>query len=701
MTDTGIARARILVLMAIGAIIGVAAGGIFDEYQWPLLVAPLAPGVVMIVLVERGAMVRSVATALAVLVSVGVALWGTDGSVDDLVDAFTAGPQRLLSTEWPSPVRADLVGTIAALTATATALAAELARRKRWHLAPLIPLVVVAVIVVGLSAPLGVRWGLVMAMGAAAIVFASLRDDEGLRHRLRLLRGERRLAPLLAVAVATTAIVSLPIAMQVRADPRRNDAAQQTAPLLDPIEATNALRSLEPSIVLHEVDASWSGTAPRLWRTAALENYDGVRWTPDLTLRPIGRTLGPAQDPVIDYDISFLDDDISLVPFPGSPVSVDAGVETDPERTVVRLVERPDVGDVIAASATAVPTPDDAAVVGLAVRPVQDEVSGLSELARELGGEGTILEQLRRIESTMRDDWQLDSDVQGGGLQQALIERFLRDTNRGNSEQFASGFALLAGSLGVDARVATGFLIEPTTAATFGLESADATVWPEVRLDDGRWLPFGPVPLQEVSGGEPPPPEPQVQSPAAPQPPIAPPPEPATDAGDTETDEQQTTESALSTALTWALRGVVVVGLAALPVLLAVATILGVKFRRRRRRLRAANAAARIRGAWATATDALVDAGLSIGPSSTDTEIAGAGEAMVTGARRPLRRLASLSTSATFGVPAQPELLADDATTCLVTVEAAMAEERSWSQRARWRLSLRSLRPSTRSPVAD
>src|SRR6056297_1198212 len=487
MTDTGIARARILVLMAIGAIIGVAAGGIFDEYQWPLLVAPLAPGVVMIVLVERGAMVRSVATALAVLVSVGVALWGTDGSVDDLVDAFTAGPQRLLSTEWPSPVRADLVGTIAALTATATALAAELARRKRWHLAPLIPLVVVAVIVVGLSAPLGVRWGLVMAMGAAAIVFASLRDDEGLRHRLRLLRGERRLAPLLAVAVATTAIVSLPIAMQVRADPRRNDAAQQTAPLLDPIEATNALRSLEPSIVLHEVDASWSGTAPRLWRTAALENYDGVRWTPDLTLRPIGRTLGPAQDPVIDYDISFLDDDISLVPFPGSPVSVDAGVETDPERTVVR--------------------------------PVQDEVSGLSELARELGGEGTILEQLRRIESTMRDDWQLDSDVQGGGLQQALIERFLRDTNRGNSEQFASGFALLAGSLGVDARVATGFLIEPTTAATFGLESADATVWPEVRLDDGRWLPFGPVPLQEVSGGEPPPPEPQVQSPAAPQPP--------------------------------------------------------------------------------------------------------------------------------------------------------------------------------------
>jgi hypothetical protein len=699
MTAPGMARARIFVLMVMGVVIGIGAGGIFDEFQWPLMTAPLAPALVLIVVVDRSVWLRLPAAAAAVIASVAVALVATDGSIGQLVDSFTDGPQRLLSTEWPSPVRGDLVGTVTALIATCVVASAELARRKRWHLAPLTPLLLVAVIVVGLSAPLGVRWGLLVAVGATSVVFATLRADDELRRRLRLLRGERRLVPLLLVAAATTAVVSIPIGLEARADPRRNDTAQQTAPVLDPIQATTALRSLDPPIVLHEIEMLSAGAAPTLWRTAALDTYDGVRWTPDLTLRPIGKTLGPSVDPVVSFEVSFLDDDTSLVPFPGSPVSVDAVVETDPERTVVRLFERPTVGDVVGASATTAPTADDAAIAGLAARVIDDGVSGLSELAQQLGGDGTILQQLGRIESTMRNDWELDSEVQGGGLQQALIERFLRETRRGNSEQFASGFALLARSLGADARVATGFRTEAPSSATFGLGSGDATVWPEVRLTDGRWFPFEPVPLEEVSGGEPPPPEPQVQTPAAPQPPIPPPPEPSNDANDTEATEQTATSSALSTAITWVVRGVTVVGVALLPILLAVGAILGTKYRRRRRRLSAASAGERIRGAWATATDALVDAGLSIADSSTDAEIAGAGEPLVATARRPLHRLASLATTATFGEPAHPELLADDAASCLVSVETTMAENRSRWQRVRWRLSLRSLRAATRSPV--
>ena len=700
MTAPATARARIFVLMVMGVFIGAGAGGVFDEYQWPLMSAPLVPAVLMIVLVDRSVWLRSSAAASAVIVSVAVSLFATDGSIGDFVDSFTAGPQRLLSTEWPSPVRGDLVGTITALLATAVVVSAELARRKRWHLAPLAPMLVVAVIVVGLSAPLGVRWALLVAVGATSVVFAAFRDDDDeLRHRLRLLRGERRLAPLLLVAAATTALVSVPIAMADRADPRRNDTARQTAPLLDPIEATNALRALDPPIVLHEIDTLEAGEAPTLWRTAALENFDGIRWSPDLTLRPIGKTLGPTVDPVITFDVSFLDDDTSLVPFPGSPVSVDAAVETDPERTVVRLIDRPTVGDVVEASATGSPTSDDAAVAGLAVRAIDDGVSGLTELAQQLGDDGTILEQLRQIESMMRNDWELDSEVQGGGLQQALIERFLRETRRGNTEQFASGFALLARSLGVDARVATGFRTDPASSATFGLESGDATVWPEVRLNDGRWLPFEPVPLEEVSGGEPPPPEPQAQTPAAPQPPIPPPPEPSNEAVDTDLADEVGTTTALSTAIAWVIRGVVVVGVALLPILLAVGAILGAKYRRRRRRLSAVTSSERIRGAWATATDALVDAGLSISESSTDAEIAGAGEPLVPTARRSLHQLASLATAATFGDPEHPDLLADESAACLVTVETTMAKDRSRWRRLRWRLSLRSLRAATRSPV--
>ena len=79
-----------------------------------------------------------------------------------------------------------------------------------------------------------------------------------------------------------------------------------------------------------------------------LQEYDGRRWTPLVTLRPIGNTLGPVTGPTVTADITFLDDDLSLVPFAGNPVSVDAAVETDRERTVVRLVERPDPGDSVA-----------------------------------------------------------------------------------------------------------------------------------------------------------------------------------------------------------------------------------------------------------------------------------------------------------------------------------------------------------------
>ena len=58
-----------------------------------------------------------------------------------------------------------------------------------------------------------------------------------------------------------------------------------------------------------------------------------------------------------------------------------------------------------------------------------------------------------------------------------------------------------------------------------------------------------------------------------------------------------------------------------------------------------------------------------------------------------------MASAATYGAPAQPELLADDATRCLDAVETSMAAERTRWQRLRWRLSLRSLRPATRSPV--
>jgi hypothetical protein len=705
--DPRLGRARIIVVSIGFVVVGAAAGGIFDQDEWTLVVAPLPAAAVAVTLLGRPALARAGGAAAAVLLAVVVAAAAAGGSIGDVTRAFTSGPQGLLSTDWPSPDRPELLGSVAAALATMCAISAEIASRRRFHLLGLLPLWLTYVAVVALSAPLGVTWTWLIGLTAVSVAFALLRNDGTLSDRIVLLRGERRLVGLLACATSLVVLIALPVSLDARADPRRNDPAQQTAPLLDPIEATVALRELDPPADLHVATSTDDGPLPLRWRTAALTSYDGRRWSPSLTLRPIGSTLGPAVEPTIEAEVSFLDDNLTLVPLPGPPVEVDAAIETDADRTVVRLADRPAPGDVVGVVANAPATASDAVEVGVAPRLVDEGSSGLTQLAEGLAGEGNALERLGRLEATMREDFVLDSEVQGGGLEQALIDRFLRDTRRGTAEQFATSFVLLARSLGIEARVATGFVAGDGEATVtppgqpLVLSSADAAVWPEVQLNDGSWIAYDPVPPDEADDGAPPPPEPQVQTPAAPQPPIAPPPE--SDSENTDDDEaaDTTSDGALSTVLTWVLRGAVALTVIMLPVLVAAGLIIGAKYRRRRRRLRAHDPADRIRGAWASATDALVDAGLAIERSNTDAEIAAGGTPFAPDASAELRRLATMSSSATFGTPRHPDLLADESASCLGSIEQAVVAMRTRWQRLRWRLSLRSLRRATRSPVTE
>src|SRR6056297_2917540 len=442
-TSVGLGRLRIAILLIAVAIVGATAGGVFDDVEWTLVTSPLLPVAVAMGLSTRRPSIRAAGAVVSTLGAVVAAVALERGSPADVIDAFTSGLQGLLSTEWPSPVRPDLVGTVVAAIAIAGAIGAELAHRRRFHLVPLLPVLAVYVGVVALGAPLGPQWAPLTGLAVVFTAFAALRHDGPVAERLTLLRGERRLVPLVLIAAVTAGSISIPLELSPRADPRRPEVAERTAPLLDPVEATIALRTIDPAIDLHVVTSDTGAALPGRWRTAALEDYDGQRWSPDLTLRPLGRTLGPAVGPTVSADIGFLDDDLTLVPFPGRPVSIDTAVETDADRTVVRLTERPEVGQRVSVTSNVAAGPSDAAAVGIAAREIDDEVSGLTELARTLAGTGSPLEQLRQLESTMRSDFALDSDVQGGGLQRALIDRFLRDTRRGTTEQFATGFVLL------------------------------------------------------------------------------------------------------------------------------------------------------------------------------------------------------------------------------------------------------------------
>lgn len=730
---------RVVVVTSMALVIAVIAGGIFDRVLPALGVPPLALGAVTLATRGWRRSWRAAAIVLATAASAVTVALLADGGPRDVVRAVVHGPRRLLTTEWPSPVEASIVAAIGILIALATAAAAVLADVPRWRFAPLVPLAVAAVVVIALGAPEPPPWWTIALLGLGVLAIGAFPAGESLAARSTTLLGDRTtvvtLAGIAAVAIAlstgvATSIVSTgtsPGATTERADPRRVEPAEATSSVLDPIEATVALRRATPPIELFEITdrSALAGRAlPARWRLAAFDQYDGQRWVPQVTLRPIGERLGtapplePGDLPPITYQVVYRSDDVDLVPFPGRPLSVDAPVETDLRRVAVRLADPPGPGTTVTATSMAPPPVDTAeALEGrlFGRRPVDEIAQTFAERARELAGEGDLLQQLRSIESTMRTEWILDSDAAGGGQQLALLERFVRDTRRGTREQFVTTFVLFARALGVDARVATGFVIPPESLTSpLVIESVHAAAWPEVRLrgDDESdetsnatadvaadgWLAFDPVPVRRDTIDEEEPTPPDAQSPAAAQPPIEPPAEEPDD-DEERTTEATTDEGGWGTVVTWLVRVGVGASIGLLPVLLAIGAILGAKWWRRRQRLRHPDPARRVRGAWANVADALVDAGLAIGPAWTDDRIARRGAPLAPSVPHELRRLAAMATAMTFGVSVDARQLVDDATATSKSIDAALRAERTRWQRIRWRLSLRSLRRRSRSPV--
>ena len=260
-----------------------------------------------------------------------------------------------------------------------------------------------------------------------------------------------------------------------------------------------------------------------------------------------------------------------------------------------------------------------------------------------------------------------------------------------------TGFVLLARSLGADARIAAGFVVPPGAEPAV-VRTDHAGVWPEVRLTNGDWLALDPVPTSEAIDADEPPPPPDAQTPAAAQPPIAPP------VDDPDRDDDAVAEPSDGddgTLRTWIARAALTAGVALGPILTVLAAIVVVKWKRRRRRAAASDPAMRVRGYWANATDSLVDAGLTIEAAWTDDTIATAAADVLDGPTHEARRLAAMATAVTFGSPSGPEarLLADDAAASCAALDGVIRASRTRWERARWRLSLRSLRRPTRSPV--
>ena len=285
----------------------------------------------------------------------------------------------------------------------------------------------------------------------------------------------------------------------------------------------------------------------------------------------------------------------------------------------------------------------------------------LVDLAREVTEQGSNrYDKMRLLQSHFRDGL-YDYQVRLGDRGDDPIETFLNE-RVGFCQQFAGTFALMARSLGIPTRVATGFTWgEPSTndlgEMVYTVTGRHTHAWPEVYFQGLGWVPFEPTPGRGLPGaqsytGTPPaqdsPTEPTTNST----------PEFEIDPGDAGpgfvedapiedpvgADSSDQNSTPIWQRINWRYLLVPLAALAYVGLLLGYWSL-----RRVRRRQRSITADQKVSTAWAEAVEA-VDIGYDRHrtPAETRTEFAGRLVDLGTPAAPLLQQLSELSTKARF-----------------------------------------------------
>jgi len=125
----------------------------------------------------------------------------------------------------------------------------------------------------------------------------------------------------------------------------------------------------------------------------------------------------------------------------------------------------------------------------------------IHELARAITtNQVNTYDQALALESYLRAlpySYQVQPLPHGGDA----VDQFLFDMRQGYCTYYASAMAVMARSLGIPARVASGYATGSYDPAskTYIVHEADAHAWPELYVSD-RWLPFEPTPIRPLPG---------------------------------------------------------------------------------------------------------------------------------------------------------------------------------------------------------
>lgn len=300
------------------------------------------------------------------------------------------------------------------------------------------------------------------------------------------------------------------------------------------------------------------------------------------------------------------------------------------------------------------------------------------------------IDKVRALVSFLQHGTYADEKSAPAGLDQGSIVKFLTAPQLiGTDEQYAVTMALMAKSLGIPARVVTGFRVEPDGKTIVG---GDADAWVEVAFENLGWVSFDPAPQAPPMGEAPSgsaqdtsssaaqneePPQAQPLPPPPPEqiPPYVPPPSPWLPL--------------------WYVLRVARQAMAFLAIPIAAGLIVAAaKAERRRRRRSLPDPAQRLYSGWNEVADTAIDLGIA---RAAGTRLETAARARTV--RAELEPLARLADAGTFAPTIPDEAIADE---FWAAVDGWRADLRRTTPAARWlrqAISVRSLTPARRARV--
>ncbi|MEV7230363.1 transglutaminaseTgpA domain-containing protein [Polymorphospora sp. NPDC051019] len=578
------------------------------------------------------------------------------------------GPYRLLTSVPPIDPSGPELATVALLAGLAALGAVEPVLRGAavaWAL-PVPLLVTTAGLALGTAAG-APKW---LALAVVLPYLLVLALDTG-RARPRPGGDGRHRAPWPLTAAALVTVLAAGVAgsqlgpalLSAAGDPPPVDARDLVTQPVRPREDTSPL-SRFPALRSGKLPMRLSVAAdepPQRLRYATLDSFDGTYWTSTATYwRASGRLpeVTPAGPVEVIEDRVRVEEPGTLgwLLTTGRPLEVSvSGLGVDRATgDVVLPDDRPVPGEYTARSVVNRPDPETLSTDLPVRRPPGDLPVSLTERATGMVGDSSGYLALRRMTEhfTRTGGFIADTSARppaGHGLFQ--IERLFQD-KRGTAEQYASAFAVLARSLGYDARVVVGFRPDQTpVAGRYRITGSDVDAWVEVRFSVAGWVPFYPTPGQGNAERER---QPEAEPAAEPEQPAPTRPAPGATTGPGPAASGPVGSGDAAPGWLYLL-GVPLAGL------LLGATGPALKTAVRARRRRAPDPRGRVLGAWWDTLDRYAESGLRMGPAMTTGEVAASAGRRFPGAREPIRELGHLVDRVVHGPGNVPDGAAERA----------------------------------------